>query len=159
MGGFEFQRSAHQYLQTLPPPGTLNPDLIFRSPTLDTANDAIVNGQDLGEAKEGANMKNRTEKHTTIYHKKERMVFAIEKVMEMRTPTGTTLSFCYVGNPPAQWHARFTFPRGPFCLNGTAAASCQWFYNPDARSKAIFGDALTAAIGDLDIVPLPFVGV
>jgi hypothetical protein len=99
------------------------------------------------------------QKHTTIYHKKERMAFTIENIMEMRTPTGTTLSFCYVRNPPAQRRARFTLQRGPFCFNGLAATSRQWFYNPDARNKALFWNAFTAAMADLDIAPLPFVGV
>jgi hypothetical protein len=34
-----------------------------------------------------------------------------------------------------------------------------WFYNPGARSKAEFRDALTAAMADLDIALLPFLGV
>ncbi len=87
------------------------------------------------------------------------MAFAIENVMEMTTPTGTTLSFRYVGNPPAQRRARFTFRRSPFRFNGLAATSRQWFYDPDARNKAIFRNALTAAMADLDIAPLPFLGV
>ena len=87
------------------------------------------------------------------------MNFTIESVMEMKTPTEKTLSFRFVGNPPAQRRARFTFQRGAFCLNGTAAASRQWFYDPDARNKAIFRDALTSAMAELDIAPLPFVGV
>jgi hypothetical protein len=87
------------------------------------------------------------------------MVFAIEIVMEMRTQTGRTLSFPYVGNPPAQGYALFAFCRGSFCFNCTAAPSRQWFYDPDARSKAIFRNALTVAMANLDIAPLPFVGV
>jgi hypothetical protein len=39
------------------------------------------------------------------------------------------------------------------------AANRGWFYNPVARSKAEFRDVLTAAMADLDIALLPFLGV
>ena len=86
------------------------------------------------------------------------MVVVIENVMEMRAPTGKTLSFRYVGNPPAQRRAWFTFRRG-FRLTGMVAANRGWFYDPDARSKEEFRDVLTAAMADLDITLLPFLGV
>jgi hypothetical protein len=80
-------------------------------------------------------------------------------LMDIRTPTETTLSFRFVGNPPAQWRARFTFRGGPWRTTGRAAPNREWFYGPDARNKAIFHAALTAAMADLVIALLPFVGV
>jgi hypothetical protein len=40
-----------------------------------------------------------------------------------------------------------------------AAANRGWFCDPDVRSKAEFWDVLTAAMADLDIALLPFLGV
>jgi hypothetical protein len=60
--------------------------------------------------REGAKKKRPTQKSL---NKKQRMVVVIENLMEMRAPTGKTLSFRYVGNPPAQRRARFAFRRGP----------------------------------------------
>jgi hypothetical protein len=64
MGGFESQRSAGQYVQTLPPPGASKPDLIFTSPNLDSEKDATVNGLDLGEAKGGSKHEDNNTKNT-----------------------------------------------------------------------------------------------
>jgi hypothetical protein len=75
MGGFEFQRSVGQYLQTLPPPGTSKPDLIFTSPNLDSEQGAIAHGLDLWEAKGGSKHEGNHTKNTQQPTKKKwRMV-------------------------------------------------------------------------------------
>jgi hypothetical protein len=59
-------------------------------------------------------MKRPTQKSlNNLPFKKRRMVVVIESLMEMRAPTGKTLSFGYVSNPPAQRRAQFTFRRVP----------------------------------------------
>ena len=77
--------------------------------------------------------------------------FTIDNLMEVRTATERTISFRYAGNPPAQQRprlasmTRFRQPR----------RHPQW-YDPDARLKAAFRAALTAAKEELGMGPMPF---
>ena len=104
--------------------------------------------------REAANMKRRQRNSQQPTIKNRKMVLVnIENLMEVRTPNKTTLSFRFVGNPPAQQRARLAWFRG------RNSSRSSWFYDPDARSKAQFRDAVRGAMAELDIALLPFVGV
>jgi Holliday junction resolvase RusA-like endonuclease len=108
------------------------------------SNSGIVLGETKHEEKTPSSTRNTQQ--PTIKKRKMDPV-NIQNLMEVRTANERTISFLYVGNPPAQQRARLGWGRR------------RWFYDPDAGSKALFRAAMRDAMAEIDLALLPFAGV
>jgi hypothetical protein len=74
----------------------------------------------------------KTKKHSTTYHRKGKMHIEIHDLMEVRTTTIRTTSFCFVGNPPAQQGILESHCVGVPGGEYMATPDHPWWYDPDA---------------------------